>query len=184
MTTTEPALEAPANLKRVTSDPAYGEFMAFLVDEANLLNDDRQLEWLELLTDDCTYRMPMRKSLFRRDGKGFDERTSHYDDDRLSLGMRVQRNVTIRYAYDRDPAPRTRRLVANVVVHEAGVADEYAVTSAIVLLWSRFDTPGCEVFSAQREDVIRRTPEGLRLASRLILLDQAAVPAHFTNVLI
>jgi len=40
----------------------------FLIDEAALLDDDRHLEWLDCLTEDIVYKMPVRKTVYRRDG--------------------------------------------------------------------------------------------------------------------
>jgi 3-phenylpropionate/cinnamic acid dioxygenase small subunit len=172
-----------AGEKRISAaDPVYGEILDFLIDEAALLDDDRHTEWLALMTEDVTYRMPVRKTVYRKDGRGFDERSGHFDDDRISLELRVKRSVDIPSAYDRDPLPRIRRLVTNVVVHTAVVAGEYRATSYILLLRNRFDAHQYDMLSAKREDVIRRTPDGLRLASRLILVDQAALGAAYWNV--
>jgi 3-phenylpropionate/cinnamic acid dioxygenase small subunit len=96
--------------------------------------------------------------------------------------MRVRRTVDLANAYDRDPAPRIRRMVTNFVVHEAAQADEYTATSSILMLRNRFDDPQYDMLSGKREDIIRRTPEGLRLARRVVLLDQAALGASWLNV--
>jgi phthalate 3,4-dioxygenase subunit beta len=182
MTTVEAPPEAATGARIGAADPRHGEIVDFLTDEAALLDDDLHLEWLELLTDDVEYKMPVRKTLYRKDGRGFDERNSHFDDDSLSLGLRVRRSVEISSAYDRDPAPRIRRLVTNIVVHATDDPDEYAVTSYILLLRNRFDAPTYDMLSGKREDVIRRTDEGLRLARRLVLLDQSALGAPYLNV--
>jgi 3-phenylpropionate/cinnamic acid dioxygenase small subunit len=164
-------------------DPRFGDVYDFLVDEAALLDDDRFDEWLELVTDDVRYEMPARETRYRRDGAGFDPRGMYFADDRLALGLRVQRNGTIASAWDRDPAPRIRRLVTNVIAHEAG-PDEYAVRSSVLLLRNRFDDPHFDQLAARREDVLRLAPEGLRLARRTIYTDQASMGAPFLSVLI
>ncbi|WP_319457037.1 MULTISPECIES: aromatic-ring-hydroxylating dioxygenase subunit beta [unclassified Mycobacterium] len=181
MTTTSAPVGTANALRRIITEPAYLEVVAFLVDEAELLNDDQQLDWLQLLTEDFTYQMPSRSTVFSRDGAGFDDRTSHYNDDRMTLELRVQRNVAIQFAYDRDPPPRTRRIVGNVVVFERE-PDVYDVTSGILLVWNRFDTSTSDVLSARREDVIRRTDAGLRLASRRVLIDQSRLDTKYTNI--
>jgi 3-phenylpropionate/cinnamic acid dioxygenase small subunit len=183
MTTVQDTAANKTRAGRISaSQPFYGEILDFLIDEAALLDDDLHLEWLDLIADDVSYRMPVRKTLYRRDGRGFDERNNHFDEDRLSLGLRVRRSVEISSAYDRDPAPRIRRLVTNVVVHETDVQDEYAVTSYILLLRNRFDAGHYDTLSAKREDVIRRTRDGLKLSKRLILVDQSAFGAPYLNV--
>jgi 3-phenylpropionate/cinnamic acid dioxygenase small subunit len=172
----------PTGVRVSSSEPVYGEIFDFLIDEADLLDRDLHLEWIELLTSDIRYYMPARKTLYRRDGEGFNPRGSHFDDDKGSLTMRARRNVEISSAYDRDPAPRMRRLVGNVVVREGDTADEYRVVSSILILRNRYEETHSETLSARREDVVRRTPEGLRLAGRTIFVDQALVQATWMNV--
>jgi phthalate 3,4-dioxygenase subunit beta len=182
MATIEAPVETGPHARLSASDPRHGEIVDFLTDEAALLDEDQHLEWLETLAEDIAYKIPVRKTLYRKDGRGFDERNSHFDDDVLSLGLRVRRSVEISSAYDRDPAPRIRRFVTNVVVHETDDPDELAVTSYILLLRNRFDAPTYDMLSGKREDIIRRTPDGLRLAKRLVLLDQSALGAPYLNV--
>jgi len=82
------------------SDPIYGDILDFFIDEAALLDDDRHVEWLDCLTDDIVYQMPVRKTVYRRNGDGFDGRNSHWDDNRQSLGLRVKRSVDLASAFD------------------------------------------------------------------------------------
>ena len=187
MTMTETAVKADAVMttgaRMRASDPIYGDILDFLIGEAALLDDDRHDEWLNCLTDDVTYKMPVRKTLYKRDGPGFDGRTGHWDDNRMSLGMRARRSVELPSAYDRDPPPRIRRMVTNLIVHETDEASEYKATTNMLLLRSRFDAPTCEMLSGKREDVIRRDDNGtLKLARRLVLLDQSVLGGIFINV--
>jgi 3-phenylpropionate/cinnamic acid dioxygenase small subunit len=180
-TTVEELAKTGARVK--ASDPIYNDILDFLIDEAALLDDDRHAEWLECVTDDIIYRMPLRKTLYRRDGVGFDERSNHWLDSRRSLALRVQRARDVPSAWDRDPAPRIRRLVTNLLVHETAAVGEYAATTYLLLMRNRFDAPGYDMLTAKREDLIRREPNGaLKLARRLILLDQAALGAVYINV--
>jgi hypothetical protein len=61
-------------------------------------------------------------------------------------------------------------------------AYQHAVTSSIMVLRNRFNAPNYDLLSAKREDVIRRTDDGLKLASRLILVDQAVLGSPHLNV--
>jgi 3-phenylpropionate/cinnamic acid dioxygenase small subunit len=153
------------------TDPAFLEVLEFLTDDAALLDHDEHLAWLETLTDDITYRMPNRETRYRFDGPGFSDEAYHFNDDRLSLGLRARRNEEFQYAYDRDPPPRIRRFVSNVTVYAGDNPDEYVARSYILLMKNRFDEPTYDHLTAEREDVIRRTPEGLRLAKREIFVD-------------
>ena|SRR5271155_1603243 len=173
---------AEGSVRVPAGTPLWGEIYDFLVDEAELLDEDQHTAWLELLTADISYQMPIRKTVYREDGRGFDSRNNHFNDNRSSLELRVRRNVDIGPAFDRDPAPRIRRLVSNITVHQSPDPDEYAVKSSILLLHSRFDDLGYNALSGRRYDVIKRTTEGLRLAHRTIHLDQSLLGAPYMNV--
>ncbi len=137
----------------------------------------------DCLADDIVYQMPVRKTVYRRNGDGFDGRNSHWDDNRQSLGMRVKRSVDLASAFDRDPPPHIRRMVTNLIVRKTDTPGEYAAMSYMLLLRNRFDAPTYDILSAKREDLIRRSSDGTcKLARRLILLDQTALGAVFINV--
>ncbi len=133
MTVTPEDIDDPAGTRgpRVGAD-VFMEVLDFLTDEAALLDDDLHREWLDLLTEDVVYQMPGRRSVHRKDGKGFDFDNCHFDDDRTSLDMRVRRSVEIASAFDRDPPPRIRRLVTNVVVRRTDSGVELAATSTVL----------------------------------------------------
>jgi 3-phenylpropionate/cinnamic acid dioxygenase small subunit len=105
------------------------------------------------------------------------------DDNHMTLQMRVKRNVEIQYAFDRDPPPRTRRVVTNVSVFRTENPDEYDVVSYLLFLRNQYDLVGSDMLTATREDVLRRTDDGLRLARRRIIIDVCTLPEPFPNVL-
>ena len=180
-TNVDPATNMAVRVK--ASDSVYGDILDFLIDEAALLDEDRHFEWLNCLTPDIVYKMPIRKNVYRRDGDGIDELNNHWYETRDTLFMRVRRAKEVPSAFDRDPPPRIRRMVTNIVVRATGKPGEYAATSYLLLLRNRFDDPSYDMLSAKREDVIRRDADGAyKLARRLILVDQAALGAVFFNV--
>lgn len=166
---------APPAKRFLYGDPVHNEVMDFLVEEAYLLDGDELEAWEELLAEDLTYTMPTRQTMMRRDGRGFDPRMGHYDDTRATIRMRINRVLHTESAYAEDPPSRVRRLVTNVRVHEGLVEDELAVTSSLLLLRSRWDLSEYDLVSALRDDVLRRTPDGLKLARRRILMDQSSL---------
>src|SRR5271168_3111028 len=90
------APDAAVAFRRVSAaEPAFGRIQDFLTDEAGLLDDDRYHDWLALLSDDVTYKMPSRKTVYRRDGRGFDDGAMHFDDDKMTLAIRVRRSMDI-----------------------------------------------------------------------------------------
>ena len=182
MTDTEAGPKTPVERKRISPASPYEEVLQFLVDEASLLDDDLQIEWLEMLTDDIVYKMPVRKTVARSDGRGFDYQQAFFDDERFSLGLRVRRNVEIESATDREPSPRCRRLVTNLRLYEGEGPEEYIALSNILLLRNSSDDLTYDLLSAEREDVIRRTSTGLKLARRTILVDQTRLGAPYLSV--
>jgi 3-phenylpropionate/cinnamic acid dioxygenase small subunit len=175
----DPALSTRTRIR--SNESAYAEIFDFLVDEATLLDEDRHHEWLDRTTDDVIYRMPVRQNLFSKDGRGTDSGSTHCDDNRMTLELRVRHNVDAPSASDREPPPRIRRFISNVAVYHGDADDEYVVHSYIALFRNRFRMPTYDTLTAKREDVIRRTPEGLKLASRLIVVDQAMLGSSYLN---
>ena len=162
---------APTDPVRVRpGDPRYNEVLDFLNEEAELLDDDRLDEWLQLLTEDVSYRMPVRATLQRGHGTGFSPEVTLFDDDKPRLTFRVRRIMESPNAHIERPATRSRRFVTNVRTHEH--RGELLVRSSLLVLQSRWNRSDYDFFSAQRNDVLRRIDGDLRLAQREILMDQ------------
>jgi biphenyl 2,3-dioxygenase beta subunit len=92
------------------------EVEEFLYREASLLDERRLDEWLALTTDDIHYWMPIRRTTTAKEidneftkpgGMAF------FDDDKNTLGLRVQR-LQVGRAWAEDPPSRTRHVVTNV----------------------------------------------------------------------
>ncbi len=149
------------------------EITRFLHAEAELLDEHRYAEWLELLTEDVRYRMPV--SVTAMQGQpGPERRMDHFDEDRYTLGKRVER-LSGRHAWTEDPPSRTRRFVTNVRACACDARGELAVRSYLLLFRSRLDVRPPEWMAAERHDVLRRVGDGLRMASREIVLDESVV---------
>ena len=151
-------------------DPLYNEVLDFLNEEAELLDDGRLDEWLHLLTDDVSYRMPVRATLQRGQGTGFSPEVTLFDDDKPRLTFRVRRIMESPNAHIERPATRSRRFVTNVRTHRHD--DDVLVRSSLLVLQSRWNRSDYDFFSAQRNDMLRRVDGELRLARREILMDQ------------
>ncbi|HET9875171.1 MAG TPA: aromatic-ring-hydroxylating dioxygenase subunit beta, partial [Mycobacterium sp.] len=76
------------------NDTRHLEAHQFLVDEAYLLDAQQYETWLDTLTDDVRYTMPVRVTTAR--GAGFDTSPGmdHFDEDKYSLSQRVARMGT------------------------------------------------------------------------------------------
>ena len=145
----------------------------WLVHEAELLDNRRYRDWLALLTDDVVYRMPVRVTSAHSLDDSTLEDMDHFDEDRYSLGKRVERFET-EHAWTEDPPSRTRHYVTNVRVSEDG-GDELVAKSYLLLFRSRGDVREPDLVSAERTDVLREVDGELRLARRDVLVDESVL---------
>ncbi|BBY37968.1 hypothetical biphenyl dioxygenase beta subunit [Mycobacterium mantenii] len=151
-------------------DPVYNDTLEFLYAEAELLDENRLIEWLAMLADELSYRMPVRVTRQRGDGDDFAQDVTFFDDDLATLTLRVRRLTESPNAHAEMPATRSRRFVTNVRIEQLG--DEVFARSSLLLLGSRWDSHSYEFLAARRNDVMRRFDGGLKLVRREILIDQ------------
>jgi 3-phenylpropionate/cinnamic acid dioxygenase small subunit len=153
-------------------DPLYFEVLDFLWNEAELLDADRLDEWLELLDDDIRYYMPVRVTVYRRDGAGFVGNMAHFDEDLAALKLRVARVLNTTTAYAEDPPSRALRYVTNVRVSRLDESHVMA-RSYVLLVRSRWDNEHFEFLAAERIDRLRISERGITIAARDILVQQS-----------
>jgi 3-phenylpropionate/cinnamic acid dioxygenase small subunit len=165
----------PRDRHRLGSD-AWCEVADWLVQEARLLDQNRIVEWGELLAPELAYRIPVRRNVRRAHGSGFDPRMMHFDDNHATMQLRIRRFLESDVAYSEDPPSRCRRVVADITVFDTDDPDVLAAESNLVLLRSRANVPETDVVSALRLDALRRADDGFVLAKRTVLLDQATIP--------
>ena len=162
--------DGPAPVKVHPGDPLYNEVLDFLNEEAEMLDDDRLVDWLAMLAEDVSYLMPVRVTRQRGEGSGFAPGATFFDDDKTRLTFRVRRIVESPNAHAERPATRTRRLVTNVRIRRAGA--DLLAQSSLLLLRSRWDQSDFDLLSARRNDLLRRVGADLKLVRREILVDQ------------
>jgi 3-phenylpropionate/cinnamic acid dioxygenase small subunit len=156
------------------SDERHLTAQQWLVDEAWLLDARAYEEWLELLTDDIHYLMPVRVTTALGAGYDTSPGMAHFDEDRYSLSRRVARFLT-EHAWTEDPPSRLRHHLSNVRTFAADDPDHLIAESATLLFRSRGDVREGALVSAGREDVLRRTSGGWKLARRTIKADDAVI---------
>lgn len=154
----------------------------FLYKEAQVLDEGRYPEWLDLLTYDVQYQVPVRFTKERDPAgdaggmTGIDEDMYHLDEDRTSLEMRVERIAT-GFAWCEDPPSRLRHFVTNIRVEAVpGTEHEVRVRSNVLVFRSRWDRPDSDLLSAERFDVLRWEDGAWKLARRKVILDNTTVP--------
>jgi phthalate 3,4-dioxygenase beta subunit len=151
----------------------------FLIDEAYLLDAQQYRDWLDLLTEDIHYLMPVRVTTAL--GAGFDTSPgmAHFDENKYSLSRRVARFLT-EHAWTEDPPSRLRHFITNVRTFASEDDDHLIVESAELLFRSRGDVNEAALISCGREDLLRRDDERWKLARRTILIDESVI--HMQNL--
>lgn len=176
----KPAAAANASIER---SAAYYRLKAdiedFYYQEADLLDERRFREWLELLADDVTYFMPIRRNVkfgqhAARENTRHGEGISWFDEDKWTLTKRVDQILTgVHYA--EEPLSRITHMVSNVQVRAArpqvDAAQELDVGSRFLVYQNRVEYE-TYVFVGRRNDMLRRTEQGWKIARREILLEQ------------
>lgn len=163
----------------MTSLELHHEIAEFLYHEAELIDDGRLREWLELMTEDVVYQVPIRVQREQTDDSrvtGVMGNSFHLDENYTSLEMRVDR-IETGFAWAEDPPTRLRHVIGNVRVKADGDApEEVAVRSNLLLYHARWDRPDYHVLSGERHDVLRRVDSAWKLARRKVVLDNTVIP--------
>lgn len=157
-------------------DERHLEAHQWLVDETYLLDAQAYEQWLDLLTDDIHYLMPVRVTTAL--GTGFDTSPgmAHFDEDKYSLSRRVARFLT-EHAWTEDPPSRLRHHLSNVRTFATPDENHLVVESATLLFRNRGDVRESALISAGREDLLRRASSGAnwQLARRTIMVDESVM---------
>ncbi|TXG92748.1 benzene 1,2-dioxygenase [Rhodococcus rhodnii] len=177
---TETAPPAGTRAGTLADRDTHFEVEQFYYAEAELLDDGRFTDWLDLLADDLDYWMPTRSNRLRRQqalsiaARG---EAAFYDETKDSLAWRIRR-FDSGMAWAEDPPSRTRHVVGNVVAryvdpeeHPGFTEEDLTMRSAFLVYRNRLEREE-NVFAGGRTDVLRRTDSGLQVARRTILLDQ------------
>jgi 3-phenylpropionate/cinnamic acid dioxygenase small subunit len=164
------------------ADAVYLEVLRFLHEEAELLDSGRFDQWLERLTSDVTYRMPVTVTRERSDRTMYASDMEIMSESIQSLRFRIDRLKT-EFAWAEDPPSRTRHMVTNVIVSPGASDDEVFARSCFCVFWSRGTAPRGEMFVGHREDRLVKADGGWRLAARELFLDTATLSANGVTIL-
>jgi 3-phenylpropionate/cinnamic acid dioxygenase small subunit len=172
-------LDAPAPSRQLDRLLLKADVEEFLYHEADLLDRRCFKEWLELLSDDISYFMPIRRNVkfgqqAERENTRRGEGISWFDEDKWTLTKRVEQILTgVHYA--EEPLSRITHMVSNVMIvnidGDAAAPREVGVRSNILVYQNRVERE-TYVIVGRRNDILRRDNGGWRIASREILIEQ------------
>lgn len=156
------------------------EVSEFLHAEADLLDERRYTEWLDLLAADFTYSMPLRLNVPYSDlGNGTETRTGTdicwFDEPKDTVELRVKQLLTgVHWA--EEPVSRVSHLVTNIRIEEVD-GDEVRLASKFLVYRNRVSDE-TDILAGRRRDTLRRDPgTGWKVVRRHLLLDQTVLLA-------
>jgi 3-phenylpropionate/cinnamic acid dioxygenase small subunit len=161
----------------------------FLYSEAELLDERRFRDWLNLLADDISYFMPVRRNVkFGQHGERENTRAgigiSWFDEDKWTLTKRVDQILTgVHFA--EEPLSRVCHMVSNVQIKKVTPSldnpREVEARCRFLIYQNRVEYE-TYTFVGKRTDVLRMTDDGWKIARREIILDQNVLLAKNLSV--
>lgn len=154
------------------------EVEQFFIQEAELL-DSRQFEdWLDLLTDDIRYWMPLARNQemgdwggeYSKEGKDL----NWFDESKFELEQRVKQIMTGLH-WAEEPVSRTSHMVSNLQIDDK--EDGTIQTRCRFLVYRNRTETETDFFVGKRHDTLRREGGSFRIAAREIFLDQSVLLA-------
>ena len=155
----------------------WWEIQQFYAKEATLLDERRYEEWLALLESDIHYFVPIARNL-RREKVATEEytgegQTAWFDEGLDTLQKRVAQLKTGIHWIE-EPVSRYTRVVSGILAEPTEKSNEIAVKSRFMLYQNRLQDE-VSLYAGSRWDILRNTPEGLKLASRKVYLSQSVL---------
>jgi benzoate/toluate 1,2-dioxygenase beta subunit len=134
---------------------------AFILHEAQLLDERRFRDWMALFADDGTYWVPAAPD----QESPFDQASLFYDDREL-MKTRIERLEHPRI-HVQTPPSRTAHLVGNAIVEHADAATgEYVVASTVIMVEYRDDVQ--RLFAGRQRHRLRREGETFRIVQKRV----------------
>ncbi len=158
------------------------ELEDFFHKEADLLDEREYDQWLDLLTEDVVYWMPMRKNVSyanRRTDITSEDDVAWMHDDKETLIKRVRQIQTGLHWAD-EPISRISHVITNVRLTEPletlGEGAKVTTTCRFIVYRNRLESE-TDLFVGRREDTLTRVKGQIKVARRKIILDQSVLLA-------
>ena len=162
----------------------HHEIEQFLYHEAALYDERRYQEWLDLLTDDIRYYMPMLRNVkfgeHEREYTREMEDLNWIDEGKDILTKRIEQILTgVHWA--EEPLSRIVHVISNVlIVDDRG--EEVDAKCKFVTYRNRVETE-TDLFIGRREDTLRLVDGQWKIAHRKVILAQSVLLAKNLTLL-
>jgi 3-phenylpropionate/cinnamic acid dioxygenase small subunit len=182
--TTRPVLKRDARYFELKD-----EIEQFLYDESELLDQRQFNEWLDLLTEDMVYFMPLRRNVKFGQHEQFENTRlekdiSWFNEGKWTLTKRVEQILTGVH-WSEEPLSRVCRLVSNVqlaeIHNDTPGLEEVTARSRFIIYQNRVEYEQY-FFVGKRTDRLRKEGGAWKLARREITLDQNVLLAKNLTV--
>src|SRR5262245_58291252 len=177
----EPAMNEMAR-ERLDYLDLMREIEDFFYKEADLLDEREYDQWLDLLTEDIVYWMPMRKNVSyanRTKDITDEDDVAWFHDDKDTLRKRVMQIQTGLHSAD-EPISRVAHLIPTVRLAQplSTLAEGARSTTKcrFIVYRNRLESE-TDLLVGRREDTLTRARGQLKLARRKIILDQSVLLA-------
>ena len=162
------------------------EIKALLYLEADLLDERRYTEWLDLLADDYQYAVPLRLNvMFDDTGRGDHTVPGRdicwFDEDKATASLRVDQLLTGMH-WAEEPVSRVSHLVTNIRLTSTE-PDAVAVSCRFLVYRNRV-ADETDIFVGRRKDRLRKVNGAWQIYQRELLLDQSVLSAKNLSVIL
>jgi 3-phenylpropionate/cinnamic acid dioxygenase small subunit len=158
----------------------------FLYREADLLDERRYDEWLNLLADDYQYAVPLRMNVMyddvaaREDTRAGSE-ICWFDEGKETAELRVTQLATGRH-WAEEPVSRVTHLVSNIRL-ESVQLPEVNLSCRFIVYRNRV-ADETDFLVGRRKDRLRKVGDGWQVVRRELLLDQSVLLAKNLSVFV
>ena len=169
------------NLGRPVEPELFNEIQRFLADEAALLDRLAYKKWFALMTGNISYRVTTQVFRYRQDGV---QDHAIIDEDFDALGRRVDQLTDPKLTLAENPASLVRRFVSNIRADHGEGPDNFIVEANMMVYRNRPSNGNIQLYAGERRDVLHRVDGKLRIAARLVRLDQTVLEGGTLNILL
>lgn len=163
------------------------EVSEFLAQEADLLDERRYAEWLDLLADDYEYSVPLRMNVMYDDVATLEQTAAGsevcwFDEPKQTVEQRVQQLATGAH-WAEEPVSRVSHLVTNIRLDTIELPE--VEVSCRFLVYRNRVADETDFLVGRRRDRLRRTDDGRwQVARRRLLLDQSVLLAKNLSIFV
>lgn len=181
-----PQLVNESGLSKAELRDLLADVSDFLYREADLLDERRYTEWLDMLAEDYRYAVPLRMNVpfsdvARNEATKLGTEVCWFDEPKETVANRVTQLLTgVHWA--EEPVSRVSHLVTNLRLTRVELP-EIEVSSRFLVYRNRVSDE-TDILVGRRTDVLREDGGDWKIARRTLLLDQSVLTAKNLSIFV